>query len=248
MTLRVPIRYYNRLSYRPFKIVLKTVLNLEVQCYIFAQKYTNKQVNIKTIIFDLGGVIIDLDFKKTPQAFSDQTSWTAQDIYHLILQPGLFQDYEKGLLSDQHFRSGVNQLFETDLSNEQIDLAWCAMLGDIPKPRLDLMNLLREKYQVLVLSNTNAIHVDAFNQTIKEVSGKDSLTSYADEVYFSHELHMRKPDTEIYEEVLKRSGAIAEQCLFLDDTQKNLDQAALIGIQTLHITTPNDIFNVTQHV
>ncbi|MEP3388750.1 MAG: HAD family phosphatase [Reichenbachiella sp.] len=235
-------------DFLPFKIVSKTALNLEVQCYIFAQNYTNKQVNIKTIIFDLGGVIIDLDFKRTPEAFSKLTDWKFEDIYQMYFEPGLLQDYEKGLLSDQELRKGINDLFGTQLTDAQIDKAWCAMLGSIPKARLDFMNELRKKHQVLVLSNTNAIHVEAFNQTIKQVSGEESLEAFADEVYFSHELKMRKPDEEIYQEVLKRSNNKAEDCLFLDDTQHNLDTAAQLGIHTMHITHPDEIFNLTAHV
>ncbi|WP_420580934.1 HAD family hydrolase [Reichenbachiella sp.] len=205
-------------------------------------------MNIKTIIFDLGGVIIDLDFKRTPGAFSQLTSWDAEDIYQMYFKPGLLQDYEKGLISDQELRTGINNLFGTELSNEQIDKAWCAMLGPIPKKRLEFMNDLRKDFQVLVLSNTNAIHVKAFNQTVKNASGEDSLSAFADEVYFSHELKMRKPDQEIYEEVLKRSNNKAEECLFLDDTKHNLDTAALLGIRTMHITHPDQIFNLTAHV
>lgn len=231
-----------------FKIVSRTALNLEVQCYIFAQNYTNKQVNIKTIIFDLGGVIIDLEYKATPKAFSELTEWTFEDIFKLYFEPGLLQDYEKGLISSQEFRAGINELFGTQLSDAQIDKAWCAMLGPIPKARLDFMNELQKNYKVLVLSNTNAIHVEAFNQTLKAVSGKDSLHAFADEVYFSHQLNMRKPDLEIYEEVLKRSNLKAEECLFLDDTQPNLDSAAQVGIRTMHITHPDQIFNLAAHV
>lgn len=205
-------------------------------------------MNIKTIIFDLGGVILDLDFKKTPEAFSQLTGWKPEDIFQLYFKPGLFQDYEKGLISDQELRLGINKLFGTHLTDQQIDEAWCAMLGAVPKARLDFMNQLRKDYKVIVLSNTNAIHVDAFNKTIKEVSDKDSLDAFVDEVYFSHELNMRKPDLEIYEEVLKLSGTSANQALFLDDTQANLDGAAQLGIQTLLITQPDHIFNLTAHV
>ena len=205
-------------------------------------------MNIQTIIFDLGGVVIDLDFKKTPEAFSQLTDWSFDDIYQLYFKPGLLHEYETGLISDQEFRCGINDLFGTTLTDNQIDKAWCAMLGSIPRARLDFMQELRKKYQVLVLSNTNAIHVTAFNQTIKAVTGEDSLESFADKVYFSHELNMRKPDLEIYEEILKQSNLIAEECLFLDDTLPNLETAAKVGIQTMHITHPDQIFNLTAHV
>ncbi|WP_422359641.1 HAD family hydrolase [Reichenbachiella sp.] len=205
-------------------------------------------MNIKTIIFDLGGVIIDLDFNRTPEVLSQLTGWKFDEIYQMYFKPGLFQDYEKGLVSDQKLRTGINNLFSTQLTEAQIDEAWCAMLGPIPKKRLDFMKELRKDFQVLVLSNTNAIHVEAFNQTIEKVSGEKSLDAFADEVYFSHELKMRKPDGEIYTEILKRSNNKAEECLFLDDTQHNLDSAAQLGIHTMHIAHPDQIFNLTSHV
>lgn len=205
-------------------------------------------MNIKTIIFDLGGVIIDLNFKRTPEAFSKLTGWKFDDIYQMYFEPGLLQDYEKGLITDQELRAGINNLFSTNLTDSQIDEAWCAMLGPIPKARLDFMNRLRQQYQVLVLSNTNSIHVEAFNQTINKVSGEASLEAFADEIYFSHELNMRKPDRDIYEEVLERSNNKAEDCLFLDDTKHNLDTAEQIGIHTMHITHPDQIFNLSAHV
>ncbi|SMD32527.1 putative hydrolase of the HAD superfamily [Reichenbachiella faecimaris] len=205
-------------------------------------------MNIKTIIFDLGGVIIDLDFKRTPKAFSQLTGWPFDDIFKLYFEPGLFQNYEKGLIKDQELRSGINDLFGAQLSDTQIDEAWCAMLGFVPKARLDFMNELRKNYQVLVLSNTNAIHVAAFNQTIKEVSAENSLEAFVDKVYFSHEMGMRKPDLEIYEELLKQSNIKAEECMFLDDTQHNLDGAAQLGIHTMHITHPDQIFNLATDV
>ena len=205
-------------------------------------------MNIKTIIFDLGGVIIDLDFNRTPEALSELTGRKFDDIYPMYFEPGLFQDYEKGLISDQELRTGINNLFGTQLTDAQIDEAWCAMLGAIPKKRLEFMNDLRRDFQVLVLSNTNAIHVEAFNQTIEQVSGEKSLDAFADEIYFSHELKMRKPDEEIFMEVLNRSNNKAEECLFLDDTQHNLDAAAQLGIHTMHIARPDEIFNLTSHV
>ncbi|UXX77841.1 HAD family phosphatase [Reichenbachiella carrageenanivorans] len=205
-------------------------------------------MNIKTIIFDLGGVIIDLDFKKTPEALALLSGWPADDIYQRYWEPGLFQDHEKGLISDQDLRLGINQLFKTQLSDLQIDQAWNAMLGNVPKARLDFMCSLRKDYKVLVLSNTNGIHEKAFNQIIQASSGEQSLHAFADEVYFSHELHMRKPDLDIYQEVLKRSDNRADECLFLDDTLANLEAAASLGIHTLHITEPDNIFNLTAYV
>lgn len=212
------------------------------------RKHHKHLVKISTIIFDLGGVIINLDFNRTTEAFIKLTGLSHEAVSAKYFTPGVFRDFEKGLISDTQFRQGINQLFETNLTDQEIDDAWNAMLLELPKQRLAFIHSLRKSYQVLVLSNTNSIHEKAFNQTIFEVSGEKSLHPFVDQVYFSHELHLRKPNLDIYEEVLKQSGAKASESLFLDDTLPNLEGATLAGIQTMHITTPEDIYTLEQYI
>jgi putative hydrolase of the HAD superfamily len=208
-----------------------------------------KRVNIKTIIFDLGGVVINLDPDKTAAAFGRLTSLATTKVYEIYNNhPEVFLNYEKGLMSSEEFRMGVNEVFGAKMSDYEIDSAWNAMLLELPIGRLDLLLQLRKKYKVAILSNTNSIHVTAFNQTILEVSGKPDLYHFADEVYFSHDLKMRKPDIEIYEEVLLKSETNANESLFLDDTLANIECAKSIGIQTMHITHPDQIFNLKSYV
>lgn len=205
-------------------------------------------LNITTFIFDLGGVIIDLDEPATIRAFSQVSGIPEQKILETLSSSKLFIDYEKGLISDTCFRVGVNQTFNSSLTDEQIDKCWNAMLKTITKDRLDLLLALKEKYKVIVLSNTNSIHIKAFNKILEKVSGKDSLTYFAHHVFLSHELHMRKPDEEIYREILRLSGSNATESLFMDDKLENLKGAEKTGVQTMHISSPDEIFELNQYV
>lgn len=206
-------------------------------------------MNFKTIIFDLGGVVIDLAPDNTAKAFAKHAGISMEDSYKLYEQhPDLFLSYEKGLISCRQFRAGVNEVFQMSLSDYQIDTAWNAMLGNIPIVRLELLSALRNKYRVAILSNTNSIHIKAFNKKLVAISGKSDLHYFADDVYFSHELKMRKPDEDIYIEVLNQSKTNAPDALFLDDTLANLDTANRIGIQTMHITHPDQILNLQSYV
>ncbi|MBU2914805.1 MULTISPECIES: HAD family hydrolase [Reichenbachiella] len=205
-------------------------------------------MNINTIIFDLGGVIINLDEQATVRAFAELSGKPIAQVVEMYQVSDVFKRYEMGLISSVEFRTAIRQLMETDATDDVIDQAWNAMLGEIPMARLDFMLQLQKEYSVLILSNTNEIHETAFNQILAEVSGKASLHDFAHEVYFSHRLHLRKPNADIYEEVLRQSGKSANECIFLDDKPENLKGAASVGIHTMHITTPDHIFQLTDHV
>ena len=205
-------------------------------------------LNIQTFIFDLGGVIIDLDEHATISAFSKMTNVPAPVIFDKISNSATFKLYEKGLITDWQFRMEVNNLFESSASDDRIDEAWNAMLGNIPAERLELLLELKKDHKVIILSNTNAIHENAFNQILKKASGKDSLTSFADHVFFSHRLGMRKPDAEIYQEILHQSNTDPTLALFMDDKQENLNSAESVGIKTMHISFPDQIFELKKYV
>jgi len=205
-------------------------------------------LNINTIIFDLGGVIIDLDEKATTRAFMELSGHTLEQIIHHYHTSPYFKNHEKGLITDTVFRQGIREVLDIKATDNELDQAWNAMLGNIPIERLDLLLKLRKKFKVLILSNTNGIHEPAFTQILKEVSGKNGLTDFADEVYYSHILKMRKPDPEIYLTVLQLSNLQAESTLFLDDKIENLKGAESVGIQTMHIAHPDKIFELEKYV
>jgi HAD superfamily hydrolase (TIGR01509 family) len=199
--------------------------------------------NFKTIIFDLGGVIIDLNVAATFEAFAHITQIPLEQMMDHAADD-FFIQYEKGLISSADFRDEIRKLSKVVLSDVEIDTAWNAMLGAIPLQRIEMLKSLHQTHQVMILSNTNAIHEIAFHKILHGVSGKDHLSHFADQVYFSHDINMRKPDMEIYDFVIKENNLNAAQTLFLDDKLENLAGAESCGIQTMHITHPNLILTL----
>jgi putative hydrolase of the HAD superfamily len=199
--------------------------------------------NIKTFIFDLGGVIIDLNVAATFEAFAHITQVPlAEMLKHA--EADFFIKYEKGLISSADFRNEIRNISTVELSDGEIDDAWNAMLGAIPLSRIELLKSLRQTHQVMILSNTNEIHEIAFHRILLDVTGKDHLSYFTDQVYFSHEINMRKPDREIYNFVIEENNLNPAQTLFLDDKLENLIGATALGIQTMHITHPDLILTL----
>ncbi|MEM8964782.1 MAG: HAD family phosphatase [Bacteroidota bacterium] len=199
---------------------------------------------IRNIIFDLGGVIIDLDVQATFAGFASVNR--NLDASKLSLdEVGLLLDYEKGLISSEAFRAGIHEVLENpSLTDEKIDKVWNSMLLSIPEERLALIQRLAQNYRLFVLSNTNEIHVTAFNQIVEQVSGQPTIDAFFEKVYFSHEVKMRKPEQQIYEHVLEDSQLKPEETLFLDDKQENLLAAQKVGIDTIQVTPRQDILSI----
>ena len=196
---------------------------------------------LKNIIFDLGGVLLDVDFKRTTKAFEDLGIQNPEALITQFTANDLFQQLEKGLLTDIEFYETFRNTTHTTLSNQQIKNAWNALLGDYRLSSLEFLTSLASNYHLYLLSNTNKIHYDSFVKTLKNTSSYSSLESFFTKAYFSHDIHLRKPDKEIYEFVLQDAHLIATETLFIDDTFTNLPEAAAIGIHTHLLTAGNKI-------
>jgi putative hydrolase of the HAD superfamily len=198
---------------------------------------------IRNLIFDLGGVIINLETHRTVEAFARLAQRPVAEIQPLMKE-SFFLEYEKGLISDAAFRDAVRTALEVALPDEQVDAAWNAMLLDIPLARLDLLRALAKHYRLFLLSNTNEIHLRCFQQQVQHLTGEPSLAGWFEKTYYSHYLRLRKPDVEIYEFVLRDAGVAPAATLFLDDNEHNLRGAEQIGIQTFHVHHPDTIFDL----
>ncbi len=199
---------------------------------------------IKNLIFDLGGVIINLSVDKTYHAFSKLSGIPAQQLKELAKVTTFFADYEKGTISDDDFRMALRNFLRTDSSDAQLDDAWNAMLLDIPRPRIDLLKELRSRYQLFLLSNTNNIHLQCFSKIVEDSFDVPSLDSFFHKSYYSHLMRMRKPDVEIYQHVLMDNLLAPGETLFFDDTKVNLEGAELAGIKTFHVLHPDQLFSI----
>lgn len=199
---------------------------------------------ISNIVFDLGEVIIDLDIPGTIQKFAAQSGKTVEEIRKIYTSSDVFLNYEKGLISDEEFRSGANRLFGTSYSDDEFDGVWNGMLRQLPAKRLQLLKKLSGQYRIFLLSNTNAIHLRQFTKMVQDVSAAMSMEDYFEKAYYSHLVKMRKPDAEIFEHVLKESSLEAAQTLFLDDNEDNIIGARACGIQAERILQPDQLFEI----
>jgi FMN phosphatase YigB (HAD superfamily) len=200
--------------------------------------------SIKNLIFDLGGVILDLSTDHTLQALSKLSGIEIKRVNELYSSPG-FEVYEKGLMSDDDFRDYVREVYVIQSSMAEIDACWNAMLRGIPVRKLQLLQKLKQDYNVYLLSNTNSIHLAYINQVMLPgiFQHAKSLDSYFHRAYYSHVMKKRKPNADIFEQVLSENALLPHQTLFLDDNLSNVDGAKQLGIKTVHVVSPDLIYD-----
>lgn len=203
-----------------------------------------KGKEFKYIIFDLGGVIINLDENKTLESFSRISDSSPSVVREFILQFEGYKKFEKGLASDVEFRNQLRDEFQIEATDKQIDDCMNAMLLDIPIERLNLLKSLRASSSLYLLSNTNEIHLKKFNAILKETTGDEKMDVYFNKAYYSHLVKMRKPEKEIFELVLDENNLDPRHTLFLDDNLVNLSGAESVGIKTFHIEHPGQLFQI----
>jgi len=179
----------------------------------------------------------------TAAAFALLAGTTTEHISGLIEHEQLFKDYETGRVSDEGFRTGLRVLLAMEATDEEIDKAWNAMLLDLPVARIELLKRLGNQYRIFLLSNTNQIHVDAFNKILYDAVGYEDLCPLFEVGYYSHLINLRKPNTDIFEFVLKENGLEASETLFIDDNGANIAGADSVGIHTLHVVGPDTLIN-----
>lgn len=188
-----------------------------------------------TILLDLGGVLIDVDYRASANAFR-QLGYTNFDaLYSKAKQDHVFDAFETGELSPSGFRDRIRALLNAPISDTDVDACWNAMLGTIPQERIQLVHRLKERYQVLLLSNTNAIHVPAFEAIVARGTGIADFKALFHGAYYSCEIGMRKPDAAIFHHVLGLHGADPERTLFIDDSMQHVVGARTAGLRGEHL-------------
>lgn len=198
---------------------------------------------IKNIVFDLGGVLIDLDFPRALKAF-EQAGLTdiARDV-QAFSREGIFMDIELGNISSDEFMKAICQRSERPMSVEEAKGFWNLILMGIPQEKLALVRELRKKYPVYLLSNTNQPHWEYVCNEILCTDGY-RLDDYFVKVFLSYEMHLAKPNKAIFEQMLQEAGLKAEETLFIDDSEVNCQAAETLGIQTLHYQIGGDLRKV----
>lgn len=195
---------------------------------------------IRNIIFDLGGVIMDLNEKATLKAFATLFKKPESEI-EIFSKESFFQAYEIGKIDDPTFRAKIREEFEFTGEEEAIDAAWNAMLGPIAKRKIEQLDELSKQHDIYLLSNTNDIHFRMIEKIFAHAAAGRSFYDVFDGIYLSQEIGHRKPELEIYQYILNDAGLEAKESLFIDDKADNIEAAIKAGMQGYHFPK-NDTF------
>lgn len=203
---------------------------------------------IKNVIFDLGGVIINLDINKTISEFNKISSIPFEKIYTQIEQAELFNQLDKGTISTDAFFNELKQKIAFNGSNEKLLKAWNAMLLDVPEHRLETLVTMKHNYNTFLLSNTCEPHIEAFEQDLENTYGIKNFNDYFDKVYYSCRIGMRKPDPEIFEHVLRENKLQPEETVFIDDSPQHVKGAGNCGINAFLLQKNMDITDLLKEL
>lgn len=185
---------------------------------------------IKNLLLDMGGVILDVDYTRIIDGFNDY-GIDASKLYTQAMQMPFVDEFEKGLISAEAFRNNIRSITKTNLKDEVIDKIWNSMILSLRKDTIELLGSLKSKYDnIFLFSNTNVIHMDYVRKDFLKQLGFDIFTMLFNKSYLSNEIHLRKPDIEAFEWVIKDMGVDRQSILFVDDTQKNIQGAKQCGL------------------
>jgi HAD superfamily hydrolase (TIGR01509 family) len=190
---------------------------------------------IKNIIFDLGGVIINLDNQLTEDGFVSLGAKSFREYFGHGHAASFFKDYEAGKMDDREFIGALKELTGITASDAEIVRAWNALLLDFPPERIQLLKELGKRYRIFLFSNTNAMHLAALRQIYQDTFGDNGLDGHFEKAYYSHILGLRKPDPESYRQILLENGLKASETLFVDDALINIEGAKAAGLKGLFL-------------
>ena len=195
---------------------------------------------IRNIVFDLGGVLVDLDFKAAINGLQKAGFANVKEQLQAFDCEGIFQKFELGEMTAEEFRTAIRENSTVSLTDEEVDGLWNAMLLEVPREKLELILHLRGKYMVYLLSNTNSIHWDYVCKNAFNYRGF-RVNDYFEETFLSYEMHLAKPDKAIFEKVLEEANLLPEETLFIDDSEANCKAASELGIHTHHYHIGEDL-------
>jgi FMN phosphatase YigB (HAD superfamily) len=192
------------------------------------------EMTIKNIIFDYGNVIFEINFQHTQEAFSKLGIKNISTFFAHKNHNPLFDAFEVAGISAADFRDGIrtganNQL----LTDAEIDSAWNSLLIGVSANNHDVLLEVKEKYRTFLLSNNNEIH---YNWIIDHIKSNYNITNYDhlfEKAYFSHLMQLRKPNLNIFEQVIKENSLNPSETLFIDDSPQHIEGAKKAGLQTL---------------
>jgi putative hydrolase of the HAD superfamily len=199
--------------------------------------------DVDFVIFDLGNVLIDIDYSQAMDLMKSALPSTLHDRVDHCYTADFHKAYEKGQISSAEFRQEFRDYFQTNWSDVEVDYYWNSLLGTIPAYRLELVRKIKTQYQVGILSNTNEIHIEAVYAQLQAEHNLENFDPLFDWVFYSHEMGLAKPNQDIYQQLLLELGTTANRVLFFDDLKMNVDGAASVGIQAIQVVGPETLLN-----
>jgi putative hydrolase of the HAD superfamily len=198
---------------------------------------------VKSIIFDLGGVLLNLDVPKTSEAFKNLGLTQIDELFRIGHAASFFKEYEKGTITDEQFVTEAQKMCSPGTTKQQVIDAWNVMLLDFPAERIEFLKKLKNSYRIFLFSNTNHIHLQHFHKTFRGEFGSE-MDDLFEKAYYSHLIKQRKPDVAAYQYVINDSGVTAAETLFIDDALVNVEGARAAGLQGLHLTDGKTILDL----
>ncbi len=200
---------------------------------------------IDNVIFDFGNVIINVDTNHTEKKFAKIGVKNFSEFYSLSRQSNLFTLLETGKITPEEFRTDLRKMLKINIKDDEIDNAWNAMLLDIPEERLATIIKLKanKNKKVYLLSNTNEIHINYFLNNQKELWQISDFKEYFDDIFLSYEIGYRKPQKEIYNHLINKTGIDIKKTLFIDDNKDNIMTANDIGMKTYLFNKETETLN-----
>ena len=194
----------------------------------------------KAIIFDMGGVLVDLDLEDCKKAFKEDLNYYAiDDILDPCHQKGIWGDLEEGMLDADDFRKIVLADSRPDAVSEDVDKAMWRILSGIAPYKAELLKKLASKYDLYLLSNNNSICLPCSAGMFEAVGAP--LEVIFKKCFYSFEMKALKPSEKFYKAVIEEIGLPGEQMLFIDDSQKNVDGAIAAGLPAVYYQPGSDL-------
>ncbi|MVN74920.1 HAD-IA family hydrolase [Hymenobacter sp. HMF4947] len=192
------------------------------------------------LLFDFGGVIINIDYARTPDALRRLSRANSAVDLSQASQSELFDQMETGQLSPAEFRAALREHYELNATDAEIDAAWNALLLDVPAERLALIGELRRQgHQTALLSNTNQLHIEEVNRRLAQQYGfKNGIADCLDRVFYSQEVGFRKPGEEIFRHALREMNWQPADTLFIEDSPQHIATARRLGLRVLYLAPP----------
>ncbi len=188
---------------------------------------------IKNIIFDLGGVLLDIDYHRTKKAFEDLGVKDFDSMYSQASADKLFQLLETGRIKEAQFYEQLNECARLNLTSTQIDDAWNSMLLDFREESVSFLSELGKHYRLFLFSNTNVIHMEKFHEIYSFRPRSKPFNDYFEKAFYSCEIGLRKPDLNAYQYVLDHSNIKPQETCFIDDSIQNVEGAKQAGMKSI---------------